>query len=172
MVVMEGLEMFRRNMEAGARNQAMREDFAVMWRRILMRLICLILTLMETSTPPGRQWPQCAGVLTWLVCCCNQSKCFKYCACNDKIAGCQAACLYLDILLQIILRILLPHEELPGKLSVPGLLTAHPNSGVILSRAWHSIQINPILKLSVADCYLKAGRPQGIERSMQLLIKF
>ena len=64
MVVMEGLEMFRRNMEAGARNQAMREDFAVMWRRILMRLICLILTLMETSTPPGRQWPQCAGVLT------------------------------------------------------------------------------------------------------------
>ena len=62
MVVMEGLEMFRRNMErnmeAGARNQAMLEDFAVMWRRMLMRLICLI------PTPPGRQWPQCAGVLT------------------------------------------------------------------------------------------------------------
>ena len=48
--------------EHGSRSTG--EDFAVMWRRIFMRLTCLILTLMETSTPPGRQWPQCAGVLT------------------------------------------------------------------------------------------------------------
>ena len=50
--------------------------------------------------PPGRLWLLCAGVVTWLVCCNiyrNQSKCFKYCAYNAKITGCQAVCLSPDL---------------------------------------------------------------------------
>ena len=64
-------------------------------------------------------------------------------------------------LLQINPPITLLRQELLGKL-FKVFLAAHPNSGVILAHAWHSqsIQIKPILMLSMADWYLKAG-PEG-----------
>jgi len=46
-------------------------------------------------------------------------------------------------------------------------LAPHPNSGVILAHAWHSqsIQIKPILMLSMADWYLKAAQEGDNEHS-------
>ena len=59
-------------------------------------------------------------------------------------------------LLQINPPITLLRQELLGKL-FKVFLAPHPNSGVILAHAWHSqsIQIKPILMLSMADWYLK-----------------
>ena len=69
-------------------------------------------------------------------------------------------------LLQINPPITLLRQELLGKL-FKVFLAAHPNSGVILTHAWHSqsIQIKPILLLSMADWYLKAGQEGDNEHS-------
>ena len=69
-------------------------------------------------------------------------------------------------LLQINPPITLLRQELLGKL-FKVFLAAHPNSGVILAHAWHSqsIQIKPILMLSMADWYLKAGQEGDNEHS-------
>ena len=69
-------------------------------------------------------------------------------------------------LLQINPLITLLRRELLGKL-FKVFLAAHPNSGVILAHAWHSqsIQIKPILMLSMADWYLKAGQECDNEHS-------
>ena len=57
-------------------------------------------------------------------------------------------------------------QELLGKL-FRVFLAPHPNSGVILAHAWHSqsIQIKPILMLSMADWYLKSGQEGDNEHS-------
>ena len=69
-------------------------------------------------------------------------------------------------LLQINPPITLLRQELLGKL-FKVFLAAHPNSGVILAHAWHSqsIQIKPILMLSMADWYLKAAQEGDNEHS-------
>ena len=69
-------------------------------------------------------------------------------------------------LLQINPPITLLRQELLGKL-FKVFLAPHPNSGVILAHAWHSqsIQIKPILMLSMADWYLKAGQEGDNEHS-------
>ena len=69
-------------------------------------------------------------------------------------------------LLQINPPITLLRQELLGKL-FKVFLAAHPNSGVILAHAWHSqsIQIKPILMLSMADWYLKAAAEGDNEHS-------
>ena len=63
-------------------------------------------------------------------------------------------------LLQINPPITLLRQELLGKLFKVFVAPNHPNSGVILTHAWHSqsIQIKPILLLSMADWYLKAAQ--------------
>jgi len=69
-------------------------------------------------------------------------------------------------LLQINPPITLLRQELLGKL-FRVFLAPHPNSGVILAHAWHSqsIQIKPILMLSMADWYLKSGQEGDNEHS-------
>jgi CCR4-NOT transcription complex subunit 1 len=69
-------------------------------------------------------------------------------------------------LLQINPPITVLRQELLGKI-FKVFLAAHPNSGVILAHAWHSqsIQIKPILMLSMADWYLKAAAEGDSEHS-------
>ena len=69
-------------------------------------------------------------------------------------------------LLQINPPITLLRQELLGKL-FKVFLSSHANSGVILAHAWHSqsIQIKPILMLSMADWYLKAAQEGESEHS-------
>ena len=69
-------------------------------------------------------------------------------------------------LLQINPPITLLRQELLGKL-FKIFLAAHANSATILTHAWHSqsIQIKPILMLSMADWYLKAGQEGDNEHS-------
>ena len=80
-------------------------------------------------------------------------------------------------LLQINPPITLLRKEMLGKL-FKVFLALHPDSGVILANAWHSqsIQIKPILMLSMADWYLKAGQEgenehsrSGSEYSMRII---
>ena len=69
-------------------------------------------------------------------------------------------------LLQINPPITLLRQELLGKL-FKIFLAAHANSATILTHAWHSqsIQIKPILMLSMADWYLKAAQEGDNEHS-------
>ena len=69
-------------------------------------------------------------------------------------------------LLQINPPITLLRQELLGKL-FKVFLSSHANSGVILAHAWHSqsIQIKPILMLSMADWYHKAAQEGDSEHS-------